>query len=142
MYKITEERYRDIKRRMENIHDIVFRNADSKEDEEFDKIDSEIIMIESLIKADRFNIEIQEFYAKIKKESDESGTPVEHIMYCFRDFDNVIQIACVTINYRDTDIHNRELLNKTKNKYGEFFMFFGRTEEGRKFSKGLTFGFK
>lgn len=49
MYNITEEEFKNIQNRIETIYDIVFNNGNSKESEEFDKIESEVILIEAMI---------------------------------------------------------------------------------------------
>jgi hypothetical protein len=77
---------------------------------------------------------MNELYQRMKSECE---LPVQsHITYTYKDFDGVLHpFASIPINFRDSDEINIEKMEKVKSKYGEFFMFFNNSAEGRKFWK-------
>lgn len=74
-----------------------------------------------------------ELYQQMKSECE---LPVALLTYTYRDFDGVLHpYASIPINFRDSDEINIEKMEKVKSKYGEFFMFFNNSKEGREFWK-------
>ena len=76
---------------------------------------------------------MNEFYQQMKSEC---KLPVAQLTYTYKDFDGDLHpFAKIHINFRDSDEINIEKMEKVKSKYGEFFMFFNNSKEGREFWK-------
>jgi len=76
---------------------------------------------------------MNEIYQQIKSECE---LPAAILTYTYKDFDGVLHpLASIPINFRDSDEINIQKMEKVKSKYGEFFMFFNNSEEGREFWK-------
>ena len=76
---------------------------------------------------------MNEFYQQMKSEC---KLPVAQLTYSYKDFEGGLNpFACIWINFRDSDEINIEKMEKVKSKYGEFFMFFNNSKEGREFWK-------
>jgi hypothetical protein len=76
---------------------------------------------------------MNELYQQMKSECE---LPVALLTYTYRDFDGMLHpFASIAINFRDSDEINIEKMEKVKSKYGEFFMFFNNSKEGREFWK-------
>jgi len=70
-------------------------------------------------------------YQQIKSECE---LPVALLKYTYKDFEGVIHAYNnITINFKDSDDINIEKMEKIKSKYGEFFMFFNNSTEGKEF---------
>lgn len=82
---------------------------------------------------DRPIYEIRKIYKQIKSECE---LPVALLTYTYKDFDGVLHPgASIAIDFRDSDEINIEKMEGVKSKYGEFFMFFNNSIEGREFWK-------
>ena len=75
---------------------------------------------------------MNEIYQQIKSECE---LPIALLSYTYRDFDGVLQLGNITISFKDNDETNIEKMEKIKSKYGEFFMFFNHSTEGKEFWK-------
>ena len=76
---------------------------------------------------------MNEIYQQIKSECE---LPVALLTYTYRDFDGVLHPwGGIRINFKDNDETNIEQMEKIKSKYGEFFMFFNLSTEGKEFWK-------
>jgi len=76
---------------------------------------------------------MNEFYQQMKSEC---KLPVAQLTYTYRDFEGgLYPFAKIHINFRDSDEINIQKMEKVKSKYGEFFMFFNNSKEGREFWK-------
>ena len=76
---------------------------------------------------------MNEIYQQIKSECE---LPVALLTYTYKDFDGALHpFASINISFRDSDDINIEKMEKIKSKYGEFFMFFNNSIEGKEFWK-------
>jgi hypothetical protein len=76
---------------------------------------------------------MNEIYQQIKSESE---LPMAIVTYSYKDFEGVLHpFDSITINFRDSDEINIQKMEKVKSKYGEFFMFFNNSKEGKEFWK-------
>ena len=76
---------------------------------------------------------MKQIYEQIKSETQ---LPVVLLTYTYKDFDGVLHpFGSITISFRDSDEINIEKMEKIKSKYGEFFMFFNNSTEGKEFWK-------
>ena len=76
---------------------------------------------------------MNKLYQQMKSECE---LPVALLTYTYKDFDGVLHpFASIPINFRDSDEINIEKMEKVKSKYGEFFMFFNNSKEGKEFWK-------
>jgi len=57
--------------------------------------------------------------------------PSAQFYYTYRNFDGVLEFGSITISFKDNDETNIEKMEKIKSKYGEFFMFFNNSTEGK-----------
>jgi hypothetical protein len=74
---------------------------------------------------------MNELYQQIKSECE---LPVTLLTYTYKDFEGVIHaFNKITISFKDSDEINIEKMEKVKSKYGEFFMFFNKSSEGKEF---------
>ena len=74
---------------------------------------------------------MKEIYQQIKSECE---LPVALLTYTYKDFDGVLHPgASIAIDFRDSNEINIEKMEKVKSKYGEFFMFFNNSAEGKEF---------
>ena len=74
---------------------------------------------------------MNEIYQQIKSECE---LPVALLTYTYKDFDGVLHpFDKIAIDFRDSDEINIEKMEKVKGKYGEFFMFFNNSTEGKEF---------
>ena len=71
---------------------------------------------------------MNEIYQQIKSECE---LPVALLSYTYRDFDGVLHWGSIEISFKDNDETNIEKMEKIKSKYGEFFMFFNNSTEGK-----------
>jgi hypothetical protein len=72
-------------------------------------------------------------YQQIKSECE---LPVGLLTYTYKDFEGVLHpFASIAIDFRDSDEINIQKMEKVKSKYGEFFMFFNNSTEGKEFWK-------
>jgi len=76
---------------------------------------------------------MNEFYQQMKSECE---LPVTLLTYTYKDFEGVLHsFASIHIDFRDSDEINIQKMEKVKSKYGEFFMFFNNSKEGKEFWK-------
>ena len=76
---------------------------------------------------------MNEIYQQIKSEC---KLPVALLGYTYKDFDGVLHpFNNISVSFRDSDEINIEKMEKIKSKYGEFFMFFNNSIEGKEFWK-------
>jgi len=76
---------------------------------------------------------MNQIYEQIKSECQ---LPVALLTYTYKDFDGVLHpFGSITINFGDSDEINIEKMEKIKSEYGEFFMFFNNSTEGKEFWK-------
>ena len=76
---------------------------------------------------------MNEIYQQIKSEC---KLPVTLLGYTYKDFDGVLHpFNNISVSFRDSDEINIEKMEKIKSKYGEFFMFFNNSIEGKEFWK-------
>ena len=76
---------------------------------------------------------MKEIYQQIKSECE---LPVALLTYTYKDFEGVLHpFASIDVSFRDSDEINIEKMEKIKSKYGEFFMFFNNSTEGKEFWK-------
>ena len=76
---------------------------------------------------------MNEIYEQIKSECE---LPVALITYTYKDFEGVLHpFGGICVSFRDSDEINIEKMEKVKNKYGCFFMFFNNSTEGKEFWK-------
>ena len=74
-----------------------------------------------------------ELYQQMKSEC---KLPVAQLTYTYRDFEGGLHpFDKIHISFRDSDEINIQKMEKVKSKYGEFFMFFNNSKEGREFWK-------
>jgi hypothetical protein len=75
---------------------------------------------------------MNEFY-QLKSECE---LPATLLTYTYKDFEGVLHpFASIHIDFRDSDEINIQKMEKVKSKYGEFFMFFNNSKEGKEFWK-------
>lgn len=76
---------------------------------------------------------MKEIYQQIKQEA---KLPVALLTYTYRDFEGVLHpFRGCAISFHDSDEINIKKMEDVKNKYGEFFMFFNNSSEGKEFWK-------
>jgi hypothetical protein len=71
---------------------------------------------------------MNEFYQQIKSECE---LPIALLTYTYKDFEGALQFGRIHINFRDSDEINIQKMENVKSKYGEFFMFFNNSKEGK-----------
>lgn len=76
---------------------------------------------------------MNELYQQIKSECD---LPVALLTYTYKDFEGALHpFSKIHIRFRDGDEINIQKMENVKSKYGEFFMFFNNSKEGKEFWK-------
>lgn len=76
---------------------------------------------------------MNEIYQQIKSGCE---LPAAILTYTYKDFEGVLHpFANIAISFRDSDEINIEKMEKVKSKYGESFMFFNDSTEGKEFWK-------
>lgn len=76
---------------------------------------------------------MNEIYQQIKNEC---KLPVILLTYTYKDSRGVLYpFAGIPISFRDSDETNIEKMEEVKSKYGESFMFFNNSSEGKEFWK-------
>jgi hypothetical protein len=71
-----------------------------------------------------------------------SEIPCGIFTYSYRDFDNVIQVSSLAINFNDGHEYNIERMERYQAKYGKYFMFWNNSDEAEKFWQENPIRFK
>ena len=75
---------------------------------------------------------MNEVYEQIKNEC---NLPVAILTYTYKDFDGTIHpFNSINVDFKDDEI-NIKKMEEVRDKYGEFFMFFNNSVEGKEFWK-------
>ena len=76
---------------------------------------------------------MNELYQQIKSESE---LPVIVLTYTYKDFEGTLfPFNKLFLDLKEDDDTNIRKMEKVKKKYGEFFMFFNNSNEGKEFWK-------